>query len=104
MKLKKGDNVKVVLGKDKGKTGKIEKVFSKTGKVVIAGVNEFKRHLKARTQGQKSEIVTVTKPLALQNVALICPSCKLPTRIGYKMDKPTGGDKIRFCRKCSKKI
>ncbi len=101
MKLKKGDNVKVVLGKDKGKTGKIEKVFSKTQKVLINGVNQYKRHLKARSQKEPSEIVTITKPLPIGSVAFICPHCKLPTRIGFSISKD---DKIRVCRKCGKKI
>ena len=101
MKLKKGDNVKIVSGKDRGKIGKIEKVFGKIGKVLVTGVNQYKRHLKARSQGQSSEIVTITKPLPLQNVALICPHCKLSTRIGFRIEK---NDKIRVCRKCDKKI
>lgn len=101
MKLKKGDLVKVVAGKDNGKTGKIEKVLSKAGKVLVTGVNQYKRHLKARAQGQASEIVTITKPLAVTNVALVCPHCKLQTRIGFKIEK---NGKIRVCRKCDKKI
>jgi len=101
MKFKKGDLVKIVLGKDKGKTGKIEKVLSKIEKVLVTGVNQYKRHLKARAQGQSSEIVAITKPLSGQNVALICPHCKLQTRIGFSMAK---NDKIRVCRKCDKKI
>ncbi len=101
MKLKKGDLVKIVSGKDKGKEGKIEKVLTKIGKVLVTGINQYKRHLKARAQGQSSEIVTVTKPLRESNVALICPHCKLPTRIGFKLEK---NDKIRVCRKCEKKI
>lgn len=101
MKLKKGDNVKIVLGKDKGRSAKIEKVFSKLGKVLVTGVNQYKRHLKARSQGQPSEIVTITKPISSYNVALICLHCKLPTRIGFRIEK---NDKIRVCRKCDKKI
>lgn len=101
MKLKKGDNVKIVSGKDKGKSGKIEKVFSKLGKVLVTGINQYKRHLKARSAGQPSEIVTITKPLPLQNVALICPHCKAQTRIGFSLEK---NGKIRVCRKCDKKI
>ncbi len=101
MKLKKGDNVKIVLGKDKGKEAKIEKVFSKAQKVLVHGINQYKRHLKARSQGQPSEIITITKPLPLSNVALICPHCKLPTRIGFEIGK---NGKIRVCRKCNKKI
>lgn len=101
MKLKKGDNVKIILGKDKGRTGKIEKVFSKTNMVLINGVNQYKRHLKARSQKEPSEIVTITKPLKVENVALICPNCKVPTRVGFSIAK---NDKIRVCRKCEKKI
>jgi large subunit ribosomal protein L24 len=101
MKLIKGDLVKIVSGKDKGKTGKIEKVFPKMEKVLVTGINQYKRHLKARSQGQKSEIVTISKPLAATNVALICPHCKLQTRIGFSIVK---NDKIRVCRKCGKKI
>jgi large subunit ribosomal protein L24 len=101
MKLKKGDLVKIVLGKDKSKTGKIEKVLSRINKVLVTGVNQYKRHLKARSQGQSSEIVTITKPLAIANVALICPHCKVQTRIGFSIVK---NDKIRVCRKCEKKI
>ena len=101
MKLKKGDSVKIVLGKDKGKTGKIERILPKIEKVLVTGINQYKRHMKARAQGQSSEIVTVTKPLAGTNVALICPHCKLQTRIGFRVEK---NGKIRVCRKCDKKI
>lgn len=97
MKLIKNDEVKIVTGKDKGKTGKIEKVFSKENKVLIAGVNEYKRHKKGMYGGQKSEIVTITKPLPVANVQLVCPKCKKLTRVGYKMEKDK---KVRVCRKC----
>jgi large subunit ribosomal protein L24 len=101
MKLKKGDNIKVVRGKDKGKTGKIEKVFPKLGKVLIADVNLYKRHLKARSQGQPSEIVTITKPLTEENVVLVCPKCHKTTRVGIKIEK---GVKFRVCKKCKSEI
>lgn len=101
MKLTKGDEVKVVAGKDKGKTGKLEKVLPKANMVLIANVNEYKKHIKARMQGQASEIVTITKPLPVANVALICPNCKKQTRVGYEVK---GDDKIRICRKCKKAL
>ena len=101
MKLKKGDEIKVVRGKDKGKTGKIEKVFPKLNKVVVPNVNLYKRHLKARSQRQPSEIITLTKPLHVSNVKLVCPKCHLPARVGYKIDD---GSKTRICRKCSQEI
>src|SRR3972149_5965723 len=101
MKIKKGDIVKVLIGKDKGKTGQVEKVFRKIERVLVPGVNEFKRHVKSRARNQKSEIITITKPLPIANVALVCPKCKKPTRIGFQIEK---GKKIRICKKCSKAI
>jgi large subunit ribosomal protein L24 len=101
MKLKKGDLVKVVKGKDKDKTGKIEKVFYKANKVLVAGVNQYKRHLKARSQRQPSEIATIIKPLPLGNVVFVCPKCHLSTRIGFTFED---NKKVRICRKCKQKI
>jgi len=101
MKLKKGDNVKVVRGKDKGKTGKIDLVFPKIGKVLVNNVNLYKRHLKARSQTKPSEIVTLTKPLPQENVILICPKCHKETRVGYRIEK---GVKSRICKKCEAEI
>jgi len=101
MKLKKGDSVKVIRGKDKGKTGKIDQVLPKLGKVLVAGVNMYKRHLKARSQTKPSEIVTLTKPLPEENVILICPKCKKPTRVGYKIEKNV---KTRVCKKCKSEV
>ena len=101
MKLHIGDTVQVVTGKDSGKTGKIEKVFSKEQKVLVEGVNQYKRHLKARRANQKSEIITLTKPLPVANVALLCAKCKKITRVGYKI---TGEDKVRICKKCQAEI
>lgn len=101
MKLKKGDSITVVRGKDSGKNGTVEKVFSKEAKVLIGGVNQYKRHVKGRMQGQKSEIITLTKPLPVSNVQLVCPKCKKLTRVGYKMLKD---EKVRICRKCNAEI
>jgi len=101
MKLKKGDNVKIIKGKDKGKNGKIEKVFPKAKKVLIANVNLYKRHLKTRSQRQPSEIVTLTKPMPEANVAFVCPKCKRQSRIGFKIEK---GLKSRICTKCKSEI
>lgn len=98
MKIHKGDSVKVITGKDSGKVAKVEKVFSKTGKVLVEGVNQYKRHIKARMQGQKSEIVTLTKPLPMTNVMIMCPKCKQPTRVGVKVLKDS---KVRVCKKCN---
>jgi large subunit ribosomal protein L24 len=100
-KFKKGDEVMVVSGKDSGKKGKIEKIFSKTNKVLVSGVNLYKRHLKARSQKQPSEIITITKPLPVPNVILICPKCHLKTRTGFKIEKT---EKKRICKKCKAEL
>ncbi|HKC14412.1 MAG TPA: 50S ribosomal protein L24 [Patescibacteria group bacterium] len=101
MKLRKGDSVKVVSGKDKGKVGKIEKIYPKENKILVEGVNQYKRHLKSRAQNQKSEIVTLTKPLPVAAVSLICPKCNKTTRVGFRVEK---GKKEMFCKKCEKAI
>ena len=102
MKLIKGDTIKVVAGKDKGKTGKIEIAYTKEAKVLVAGVNEYKRHQKGGGyDNTRSEIITITKPLPVANVQLVCPHCKKLTRIGYSMEKDK---KVRVCRKCGKAL
>lgn len=101
MKLKKGDTVKIVIGKDKGKTGKIDKVLNNIKKVLIPNINQYKRHVKGKAQGQASEIATITKPLPIANVQLICPKCQLPTRVGYTIED---SKKVRICRKCEQRV
>ena len=101
MKLKKGDQITVERGKDNGSKGTVTKVFTKEAKVLVEGVNQYKRHVKARTQNQKSEIITLTKPLPIANVQLVCPKCKKPTKVGYKILKD---DKVRICKKCNAEL
>jgi len=101
MKLRRDDQVQITIGKDKGKSGKITKVFLKENKVLVDGINLFKRHLKARSQTQPAEIITISKPLPVSSVALLCPKCKKPSRVGYEINKET---KNRVCRSCGKVI
>lgn len=101
MKLIKGDSVLITTGKDKGKKGKIERVIPGKNKVVVEGLNQYKRHLKSRSTDQKSDIVLISKPLAAANVALMCPKCAKPTRIGYSV---VNNEKKRICRKCKEVI
>lgn len=101
MKFSKGDSVKVVAGKDKGKVSKIDKVYPKLRKVLVENVNQYKRHLKRRSQGENSQIVTLTKPMPVANVMLICPKCNKLTRVGFRIEK---GTKVRICKKCGKEI
>lgn len=105
MKLKKGDTIIVTVGKDKGKSGKIEKVFLTQETVLVPGVNQYKKHVKKQSEQRPGEIVTLSRPLPIGNVALVCPKCKQPTRVGYQIleDKKVSR-KIRICRKCDQPI
>lgn len=100
MKIKKGDKVKILLGKDRGKTGEVDHVLAKDNRVYVAGANLYKRHVK-KMEGMEGGIINIPKPMDISNVGLICPNCKKVTRIGYKTVE---NKKIRFCRKCQKEI
>lgn len=100
MKLKKGDQIIVTAGKDRGKKGKIEKIFPNENKVLVTGVNIYKKHLK-KTDKNPGGIIEVTRPLPVSNVSLICPKCKESGRVGYKIE---AGEKFRICRKCQQAI
>lgn len=99
MKFKKGDEVIVTMGKDSGKKGKIEALFPREGKVLVAGVNIYKRHAKPQGEDKKGGIIDLPKPLAFSKISLVCPKCSKPTRVGYQVD-PKSKTKIRVCRKC----
>lgn len=101
MKIKKGDLVKIIYGKDKGREGKVEKIYCKQNKVLIPGINVYKRHVKKNEQLPQGGIISVPRPIAVSKVILICPVCKKPTRIGYKTE---GKKKLRICKKCQSKI
>lgn len=91
----------VTAGKDRGRSGRVEKVFPQTETVVVPGINEYKKHRKpvsaAAGQERPGEIVTLVRPIAISKIAVVCPKCKLVTRVGYRMD---GDKKVRICRKC----
>ena len=97
MRIKKNDNVVMLSGKDRGKTGKVSVVLPGAGKVVVEGLNLIKRHVRARKQGQKGQIVSKERAVSASSVALVCKSCGKPTRVGYKV---TGESKVRICKKC----
>lgn len=101
MKIKKGDNVKVLSGKDRGKTGKILRMIPSTDKAVVEAVNIVKKHQKASRSGSKGQRVSVPMPINVSNLQLICPKCGKPTRIGYKL---TDDKKLRVCKKCNTEI
>ena len=97
MKLRKGDQIMVVRGKDKGKKAKIEKVLPKSNKVLVPGVNVYKKHVKPQGEKKPGGVVDVVKPFSLTNVQLICSKCNKVTRIGYQLNK---NGKERICKKC----
>lgn len=98
MKLRKNDTVKITQGKDKGRTGKIEKVLVKKGTLVIAGINIYKKHVKPQGEGKPGGIMEVNRPLNVAKVSLICPKCNKATRVNYQFDK--SHKKERICQKC----
>lgn len=100
IKFKLNDTVKVTIGKDKGREGKIEKILPKEAKVIIPGVNLYKKHVKGMGE-QKGGIYDIPRPLSFGKIALVCPKCKKITRVGFKF---AGNEKVRVCRKCGKEI
>jgi large subunit ribosomal protein L24 len=96
MKIKKGDNVIVIAGKDRGKSGKVLESFPRELKVLVEGANKKKKHERARRAGQKGQIVEKSYPLHVSNVMLLDPQSGKRTRVGYRID---GGKKVRIARK-----
>ena len=100
LKFKVGDKVKVTSGKDKGREGDIERIFPKDSRVLIPGINIYKRHVKGKP-GQKGGIYEIPRPLSFAKIALVCPKCKKVTRVGFKL---VTNEKTRVCRKCGREI
>jgi|SRR3989344_8132633 len=97
MKVKKGDTILVISGKDSGKVAKILKSFPKEGKVLVEGVNLKSKHIRPKKQGEKGQVVKVPAPFDMSNVKFICQKCGKATRLGYKI---IGDKKFRICKKC----
>src|SRR5262245_53505051 len=100
LKVKKGDKVVVITGRDKGKTGEIIRVLREENRVIVAGVNVAQRHQRQSMQ-QQGGIVQKELPIHVSNVSLLDPKTQQPTRVGYKMD---GERKIRVARKSGEAI
>ena len=99
--IKKGDNVQVLSGNDKGKTGEVLEVIPKTEKIVVKGVNIRKKHVKARKQGEESGIISVECSIPAAKVNVVCPKCGKTTKVGYSVEKD---EKVRICKKCGAKL
>jgi large subunit ribosomal protein L24 len=100
MKLRKGDRVRVLTGKDMGKEGEISRVIRDSGRVIVDGVNVAKKHQRQTRATMQAGIIDKDMPIDASNVAILCSECG-PTRIGYRFE---GGDKVRVCRKCGKEL
>ena len=100
LKIKKGDTVKVIAGKDKGREGKVTSV--KDGKVIIEGVNMVSKHVKPRKMGESGGIVKAEGAMYACKVQVVCPHCEKPTRIAHQINED--GTKSRICKKCSKSL
>ncbi len=101
LKIKTGDNVKVIAGKDKGKQGKVLAAFPQENKLIVDGVNVAVKHQKPRNAQDKGGKVNINLKIDVSDVQLVCPSCKKPSRVGFKV---VNGEKVRFCKKCKKVV
>lgn len=98
MKVRSSDQVRIIAGKDKGKSGKVLGVLPKRNSVIVEGVNFVKRHTRKTQQDQKGGIVQKEAPLDISNLKIICPRCNKPTRVGTTT--LSDGTKSRYCKKC----
>ncbi len=101
MKVKKGDIVKVKIGKDRGRQGRVLKVLPEENGVIVEGINMYKKHIRGDGKEKESAIVDVVKPIDASNVRVICEACGEPTRVGYR---EVDGKKVRICKKCDKPV
>lgn len=102
MKVKKGDKVQVIAGKDKGKQGTILRSVPTRNRVVVEGCGIVKKAVRPTQQNPQGGIITIEAPIHVSNVMLICPECKQPTRVNHRRDE--NGRKVRVCKKCGKDI
>lgn len=101
MKFKKGDNVIVISGKDKGKKGTVVRVLKDENKVVVDGINLTKKHQRPRKSGEKGSIITIAMPINLSNVMAVDPKSGKRSRVGFKM---VGDKKVRIARKSGQEL
>lgn len=99
--IKKGDKVMVIAGKNKGAKGAVLKVLTSTSKVVVDGLNLYKKHMRPTREGGQGSVVEVSRPMHISNVALIDPKSSKPTRVGHKM---IAGKKVRVAVKSGQEI
>jgi len=101
-KIRKNDTVKVLAGKDKGKTGKVLHIFPKNNRAIVEGINFVKRHTRKTQKDQQGGIVEKESSIHASNLVLLCKACNRPTRVGAT--KLGDGTKTRFCKRCKEII
>jgi large subunit ribosomal protein L24 len=102
MKIKKGDNVLIIAGKDRGKKGKVRKALPDKDKVIVDGFNMIKRHSKTKGKTRQAGIIELEAPIDISNVMIICNKCNKPARVGYRALED--GNRARYCHSCSEII
>jgi len=102
MKIRKNDTVIVTAGKDRGKKGKVRRVFPNEDRVVVEGLNMIKRHSRARRATRQAGIIELEAPLHVSNVMLLCDKCGKPTRVSFRF--LTDGKRVRICNSCREVI
>ena len=101
-KVRRNDTVQVMTGKDKGRRGEVRSVLTKDQRVIVNGANLVKKHRRARSQLEPSQILVTEAPLAVSNVRVVCRSCDRAVRVGFRQLE--GGRKVRYCKKCDEAI
>ncbi|EKD24060.1 MAG: 50S ribosomal protein L24 [uncultured bacterium] len=101
MRIKKGDTVKIMQGKEKGNTGKVLSIMPLKGRILVEGLNLYKKNVKPKKQGEKGQIVTIPRSLNASNAMLVCPACGKATRVGVAVENDK---KVRVCKKCKARI
>ncbi|OGN02928.1 MAG: 50S ribosomal protein L24 [Candidatus Yanofskybacteria bacterium RIFCSPHIGHO2_01_FULL_42_12] len=91
----------MLSGKDRGKKAKVILILPQKDRVVVEGLNLIKKHVRARKQGQKGQVIHKERAVSASSVALVCKSCGKPTRVGYKFE---GNNKVRICKKCRNEV
>lgn len=101
MNIRKNDTIQIIAGKDKGKQGKVSRVLPKKGKILVQGLNMFRKNKRPTKQNEKGEIISIPRPFDVSNAMIVCGSCGKPVRVGHKQE---GEIKVRYCKRCQAAI
>jgi large subunit ribosomal protein L24 len=102
MKIRKGDTVVIIAGKDRGKRGKVRRAWPDEERVIVDGLNMIKRHSRARRAARQAGIIELEAPIHVSNVMLVCEKCGEPTRVSFRF--LDDGKKVRICNSCQEMI